>query len=53
MNQLLNYGSYKGTVLDEQLRLTLGSFYEPVMMLRTIDHLDPLQARCPFVITNL
>ncbi len=53
MNQLLHYGSYKGTVLDEQLRLTLGSFYEPVMMLRTIDHLDPLQARCPFVITNL
>lgn len=53
MSQLLNIGSYKGTALDEQLRLTLGSFYEPVMMLRTVEQLDPLQARCPFIITNL
>jgi len=53
MDQLLDVGSYKGTALDEQLRLTLGSFYEPVMMLRTVEQLDPLQARCPFIITNL
>ncbi len=53
MAQLLNMGGFKGTALDEQLRLTLGSFYEPVMMMRTIDQLDPLQARCPFIITNL
>lgn len=53
MDELLEYGDYQGTALDEQLRLTLGSFYEPVMMLRTVDQLDPLQARCPFIISNL
>ena len=52
MTQLLNFNNNKGTALDEQLRLTLGTFYEPIRMLRTVQSLDPMQARCPFIITN-
>lgn len=52
MDQLLGMTNNKGTALDEQLRLTLGSFYEPVMLLRSVEQLEPLQARCPFIITN-
>ena len=52
MTQLLNFNNNKGTALDEQLRLTLGTFYEPIRMLRPVQPLDPMQARCPFIITN-
>ena len=36
--------------LDEQLRLTLGSMYEPFMMIRTINQRQMLQARMPIII---
>jgi len=39
-----NTGSY----LDEQLKPVLGDLYEPLMMLRTIDRQDYLQARVPY-----
>lgn len=39
-----------GNYLDEQLHATLGDFYQPFMMLRTIDRQQALQARLPYVI---
>lgn len=53
MTQLLNTGKDKQTMLDEQMRLALGDFYEPVLLLRSVQYLSPLQARCPFFVTNL
>lgn len=38
-----------GTYLDEQLRLTLGEYYEPFVWLRKIQERDPIQAALPFV----
>ena len=39
-----------GSYLDRELRLTLGEFYAPFMLLRTIDQQDAIQARIPFVL---
>jgi protease-4 len=51
MAQLLkNLSGSHGTYLDEQLRLTLGSYYEPFMKLRNINKREALQARIPFEI---
>lgn len=35
-----------GNGLDEQLRLTLGAYYEPFVMVRNLQHQSPVQARC-------
>lgn len=35
--------------LDEQLRLTLGAFYEPFVLVRQLQHQSPVQARCEIV----
>lgn len=48
--QRANGGS--GTILDEQLRLTLGSLYEPFVMVRNINSQSPIQARIPYIINN-
>ncbi len=53
VEQVFNMTASKGNALDEQLRLTLGTFYEPVKLLQSVQWLDPLQARCPIIITNL
>lgn len=39
-----------GTILDEQLRMTLGAYYEPFVMVRSIKNQSPLQARMPYVL---
>lgn len=39
-----------GTILDEQLRLTLGDYYEPFIMVRNIKNQSPIQARIPYVL---
>ncbi|MGI6231496.1 MAG: signal peptide peptidase SppA [Prevotella sp.] len=52
MEQLLNSGSGRNSLLDEQLKLYLGALYEPVMMLGQIEHLDMLQARAPIILIN-
>lgn len=36
--------------LDEQMRQALGDLYEPVMMLRTTQYMNPIQARLPYII---
>ncbi len=53
LEQVFDLTETRGNALDEQLRLTLGSFYEPVRLLQSVQWLDPLQARCPYIITNL
>lgn len=40
----------KGSYLDEQMRLMLGAYYEPVMMVRTLQQQSPVQARLPWVL---
>lgn len=35
--------------LDQQLRLTLGAFYEPFVLVRQLQHQSPVQARCEIV----
>jgi hypothetical protein len=45
----MNDGVGKGNYLDEQLRLTLGEYYEPFMMIKNINKYNAIQARIPFV----
>ena len=45
-DQLLNNIAQRNT-LDEQLRLTLGSAYEPFMLIRRINQREAIQARLP------
>ena len=51
MDNLLNSMSSSGTYLDEQLRQTLGDFYQPFTMLRSIDKRAAIQARIPYAIS--
>lgn len=39
-----------GSHLDEQLRATLGDYYQPFMYLKTLDKRNAVQARLPYVI---
>lgn len=39
-----------GSILDEQLRRTLGDYYEPFVMVRNIKNQSPVQARIPYVL---
>ena len=49
-DRILGSLSSTDSYLDEKLRLTLGDFYEPFAMMRTIDKRQALQARIPFAI---
>ena len=51
MDNLLNSMSSSGTYLDEQLRQTLGDFYQPFTMLRSTDKREAIQARIPYAIS--
>lgn len=51
MDAMLNSMSSSGTYLDEQLRQTLGDFYQPFTMLRSIDKRESIQARIPYAIS--
>lgn len=51
MDNLLNSMSSSGTYLDEQLRQTLGDFYQPFTILRSIDKREAIQARLPYAIS--
>mgnify|MGYP002672750990 FL=1 len=51
MDNLLNSMSSSGTYLAEQLRQTLGDFYQPFTMLRSIDKREAIQARIPYAIS--
>lgn len=51
MDAMLNSMLSSGTYLDEQLRQTLGDFYQPFTMLRSIDKREAIQARIPYAIS--
>lgn len=40
-----------GNYLDEQMRMTLGELYEPMMFIKTATEQNPIQARMPFFMT--
>ncbi len=48
LDQLMSKGGGKGSHLDEQLRLTLGQYYKPFMLMKYVDEMAPVQARIPF-----
>ena len=48
MTQLMESTTGKGSYLDEQLRLTLGELYDPMMLLKNINQHNAIQARIPF-----
>ena len=48
VEQLLNSGTSRNNFLDEQLRLALGSLYEPFMLTRSLQQMDAVQAHMPF-----
>lgn len=48
-DQLMS-ASQRGNYLDEQMRQTLGTIYEPVMMMKELGKQNPLQARMPLSI---
>ena len=47
LDQLLSTAK-GGNYLDDQMRLTLGSYYEPFMLLRETNQMSPVQARLPY-----
>lgn len=49
VDQLFSKISGNGNNLDEQLRATLGIYYEPVCLVRNLEKMSPIQARCPWL----
>jgi len=49
LDQFFETVSGHGNNLDEQLRTTLGVFYEPFCMVKGLEKQSPIQARCPIV----
>ena len=45
--QLMNQAN-GGNYLDEQLRVTLGEYYKPFMLMREASQMSPVQARLPY-----
>lgn len=51
IDQLLNSSLKKGNnYLDENLKNTLGEYYEPLMLVKNINKADKIQARIPFAV---
>lgn len=50
MDQLLNTMS-RGSYIDGQLKATLGEYYEPFALMKTLNKQSAIQARMPFTIT--
>ena len=43
-------GQTKKTILDDQLRQSLGDMYEPFMLIKNREHQNKIQARIPFLL---
>lgn len=53
LSQLLDLpGAARGNYLDEQVRQSLGAYYEPFALIRDLQAQNPLQARLPFEPNN-
>ncbi len=48
--QLFATISGNGNNLDERMHETLGVFYEPLLMVRTLEKQSPIQARCEWIL---
>lgn len=49
LSQLLELpGAARGNYLDEQMRQSLGAYYEPFALIRDLQAQNPIQARLPF-----
>lgn len=49
LSQLLDLpGAARGNYLDEQMRQSLGAYYEPFALIRDLQAQNPIQARLPF-----
>ncbi len=49
LSQLLDLpGAARGNYLDEQMRQSLGAYYEPFALIRDLQMQNPVQARLPF-----
>lgn len=49
LSQLLDLpGAARGNYLDEQMRQSLGAYYEPFALIRALQAQNPVQARLPF-----
>lgn len=49
LSQLLDLpGAARGNYLDEQIRQSLGAYYEPFALIRDLQAQNPVQARLPF-----
>lgn len=49
LSQLLDLpGAARGNYLDEQMRQSLGAYYEPFALIRDLQTQNPVQARLPF-----
>lgn len=49
LSQLLDFpGAARGNYLDEQMRQSLGAYYEPFALIRDLQTQNPVQARLPF-----
>lgn len=46
-DQLMNQAK-GGNYLDDQLRVTLGEYYQPFMLMREANQMSPVQARLPY-----
>ncbi len=50
LEQLTETVGGNGNNLDEQLRATLGTLYEPFVMIRSMERQSPIQARCQIIL---
>ena len=48
--KLLEKTAGNGGELDAQLRVVLGAYYEPFVLVRTMKEQSPVQARVPFIL---
>ena len=48
---LLEKANGKGSYIDNEMRQALGEYYEPLRLVKTINHQSAIQARLPYYIT--
>ena len=52
IEQLLDKATGNGNNLDEQMKSTLGTLYEPFCIIKSLETQNPIQARCEFIDKN-
>jgi protease-4 len=52
IEQLLEKATGNGNNLDEQMKATLGTLYEPFYIIKSLETQNPIQARCEYININ-